>query len=341
MEGEAVDDLMPDPEATEVGPIYEEGEQENLFFLCDRSDQQLEGIAMEAWEETVESQVCKTCLAIRARAWAGTLTNLSDRKKQQILREMQKFKDNDDWTLDPKHVYRRSILRQKAPSWAESTEKIERHYRPIWNPEQLREQWREPNDGDYWAFPKSQFSDGSKIEKEFIEFMTDPKNIGMNLRKKNNLSALGLDGIGYLMMKVGKVPMLQHIANLFGSCSQHAQVPTTWKRPRTIFLYKKGEVSDPTNWRPITITSCVYRIFTSMISELVQQHIHKCGRRNIFSASQKCFVMGIQGCMEHAQRYKKNLFMVQIDFSNAFGSVPQKMIDWNMRRTGIPDLRWL
>jgi hypothetical protein len=131
--------------------------------------------------------------------------------------------------------------------------------------------------------------------------------------------------------------MLQHIANLFGSCIKDAQVPTTWKRSRTVFLYKKGEVSDPTNWRPITITSYVYRIFTSMISEFIQQHIHKCGRRKIFSASQKGFVMGIQGCMEHAvltremiahaKRHKKNLFMVQIDFSNAFGSVPQKMID--------------
>jgi hypothetical protein len=85
----------------------------------------------------------------------------------------------------------------------------------------------------------------------------------------------------------------------------------------------------------------------SMISEFIQQHIHKSGSRKIFSASQKGFVMGIQGCMEHAvmtreiiahaKRFQKNIFMVQIDFSNAFGSVPQKMIDWNMRRMGIPD----
>jgi hypothetical protein len=85
-----------------------------------------------------------------------------------------------------------------------------------------------------------------------------------------------------------------------------------------------------------------------MISEFIQQHIHKCGRRKIFSASQEGVVMGIQGCMEHtvltremiahAKRHKKNHFMVQIDVSNAFGSVPQKTIDWNMRRMGIPDV---
>jgi hypothetical protein len=149
------------------------------------------------------------------------------------------------------------------------------------------------------------------------------------------------------MLKVGQGPMLQYIANLFGACIEHSKVPQTWKRSRTVFLYKKGEIALPENWRLITITSCVYRIFMSMISEFIQQHIHKCGRRKIFSASQKGFVMGIQGCMEHAvmtreiiahaKRFKKPLFMVQIDFSNAFGSVPQKMIDWNMRRMGIPD----
>jgi hypothetical protein len=274
MEGEGVDDLMPDPEATEDGPIYEEGEEENLFYLCDRSDEQLEGIALQAWEETVESQVYRTCLAIRARSWAGTLPNLADSKKQQILDDMQKLKDNNDWTLDPKHVYRRAILRKKTPTWAESTERMENHYGPIWNP-QVAPAWREPREGDYWAFPKSEFTDGQKLSNEFVEFMTDPKNIGNNLRKKNNLSSLGLDGIGYLMLKVGQGPMLQHMANLFDACIFHSQVPQTWKRSRTVFLYKKGEVSEPSNWRPITITSCVYRIFMSMISEFIQQHIHK------------------------------------------------------------------
>jgi hypothetical protein len=56
--------------------------------------------------------------------------------------------------------------------------------------------------------------------------------------------------------------------------------------------------------------------------------------------------MGIQGYMahavltremiSHAKRHHKNLFMVQIDFSNAFGSVPQEMIEYNMLRMGLP-----
>jgi hypothetical protein len=38
----------------------------------------------------------------------------------------------------------------------------------------------------------------------------------------------------------------------------------------------------------------------------------------------------------HAKRCRKNLHMVQIDFSNAFGSVPRQMIELNMVQMGIP-----
>jgi hypothetical protein len=148
------------------------------------------------------------------------------------------------------------------------------------------------------------------------------------------------------MLKLGGIPMLDFLSHTFGACVKYGRVPRTWKRSRTVFLYKKREVSLPENWRPITITSCIYWIFTSMISEFFQQKIHKAGRRKIFLLSQKGFIAGVQGCMEHAvltremiahaKRQKKNLHMVQIDFSNAFGSVPQRMIEYNMLRMGIP-----
>jgi xanthine/CO dehydrogenase XdhC/CoxF family maturation factor len=86
-----------------------------------------------------------------------------------------------------------------------------------------------------------------------------------------------------------------------------------------------------------------------MVSEFIQHRLHKEGKRKIFSSAQKGFVSGIQGCMEHAvltreliahaQRNEKSLYMVQIDFSNAFGSVPEGLIRFNVERMGVPDNR--
>jgi hypothetical protein len=150
LEGEPVEDLIPDPDQEMDDPLegIDSDELQLLFLLSDYSKVQIEQAALEAWENPKDCQVWKCCLVIRAHAFAGTLPNLSDSKKQQILNDMQKLKDNNDWTLDPKHVYKRAILRTKTPSWAESTERMEEHHRPIWNP-QARREWREPKEGDY------------------------------------------------------------------------------------------------------------------------------------------------------------------------------------------------
>jgi hypothetical protein len=109
------------------------------------------------------------------------------------------------------------------------------------------------------------------LAKDFEDYMINIKNISANHRRKNNLSALGLDGIGYLMMKLGAQPQLEFLQSIFRACIKFGKVPDTWKRSKTVFIFKKGKVlDDPSNWRPITITSCVYRIFTSMVSEFIQ-----------------------------------------------------------------------
>jgi hypothetical protein len=69
-------------------------------------------------------------------------------------------------------------------------------------------------------------------------------------------------------------------------------------------------------------------------------------RLQIFSRSQKGFVQGQAGYMEHAvptremicqaSPHRNDMYMVQIDFSNAFGSVPHELILSNMYTLGLP-----
>jgi hypothetical protein len=88
------------------------------------------------------------------------MPQLRDKKKQALLDETEAQRDRNDWILDPKNVYRRSILRRKMPQWTSSTEKMEMWYRPIWEPTALLQEWKQPvSDEDMWAFPKAEFAD--------------------------------------------------------------------------------------------------------------------------------------------------------------------------------------
>jgi hypothetical protein len=53
---------------------------------------------------------------------------------------------------------------------------------------------------------------------------------------------------------------------------EESEVPLVWKCSRTVLLYKKGQEYEIKNWRPIWITSCVYRLYTAMITQWIQNH---------------------------------------------------------------------
>jgi hypothetical protein len=175
--------------------------------------------------------------------------------------------------------------------------------------------------------------------------MTKEDAVKKCLNTKHNFSALGLDEIGYFHRKFGKEPMIKFLAAIFKDCVDFRRVPAMWKCSRTASLYKKGKEEELKNWRPITVTSCVYRLFTAMITQWIQDQ-HSYNKLQVFSRTQKGFVQGQAGCMEHAvltremishaQIHRKNLYLVQIDFSNAFGSVPHDLILTNMAAMGFP-----
>jgi hypothetical protein len=246
------------------------------------------------------------------------------------------------------------ILTDDMPSWMQPVEAMAAHYRPIWCPEETNEDGS-PNLACYHYRPPGKDSQVKRDEatpdatRIYREFMTNRLAIAKYLKTKNNLSALGLDGIGYLFLTLGDVPMIDFIRAVFKECMKAGDVPETWKTSKTVFLYKKRDSSLPSNWRPITITSCLYRLYMAMNATFMQMKMHKQDNIRIFSDSQKGFVAGVPGCIEHAVitrelmahagHNKRDLHMIQIDFTNAFWSVPHGLIAYNMGCIGLPDIQ--
>jgi hypothetical protein len=275
--------------------------------------------------------------------------------EDKFIKQADALRNRGEWVLDKRHTYRRMILTGDAPSWLQPVEAMARHYQPIWCPEETNPDgspnlacyhYRAPGQDSPWAIKRDEATpDATRMYKKF---MTGIVNIARCLRTKNNLSALGPDGIGYLFLKLGNAPMIQFISEVFKKCIKEGNVFDTWKQSKTVFLYKKGDSSQPCNWRPITITSCLYRLFMAMNATFIQMKMHKQNNIRIFSNSQKGFVAGVPGCMEHAVMTREiiahaverhhDLHMIQIDFTNAFGSVPHGLIAFNMRSMGLPDI---
>jgi hypothetical protein len=119
------------------------------------------------------------------------------------------------------------------------------------------------------------------------------------VRTRNNLSAIRLDGISYQVFKAGGDNAVKWMMQVFTKIIEERQVPEIWKQARTVMLYKKGDVEAAANYRPISITCCLYRIFTALIAKYIQATNRKYGRK-IFSTEQKGFIEGCNGCCEHS-----------------------------------------
>ena len=76
-----------------------------------------------------------------------------------------------------------------------------------------------------------------------------------------------LDQIQYQILK--RCPSLVHfLFNLYTQCWQTSTIPQAWKTA-SIRLMAKGSAKDdpssPSNFRPIALTSCIGKIFTSIL----------------------------------------------------------------------------
>uniref|UniRef100_A0A914NT93 Uncharacterized protein n=1 Tax=Meloidogyne incognita TaxID=6306 RepID=A0A914NT93_MELIC len=57
------------------------------------------------------------------------------------------------------------------------------------------------------------------------------------------------------------------VSDIFRCIIDNGQIPHTWKSSLIIPLYKKGEKSDPKNYRPISLTCTLCRILERIIAQ--------------------------------------------------------------------------
>ena len=122
--------------------------------------------------------------------------------------------------------------------------------------------------------------------------------------------------------------MLPTYVKLFNLVFDKAIVPESWLLGDIIPIYKKkGDVQNPENYRPITLLSCLGKLFTSIINTRLikftdERNIitdSQTGFRKGFSTSDNLFV--INCLIDILKSRSKKLFCAFVDFKQAFDTV--------------------
>ena len=117
-------------------------------------------------------------------------------------------------------------------------------------------------------------------------------------------------------------------------------MPDELELAELVTLYKKGNVENPANYRPISLLNTLYKIYASIIQIRLATGLDdvlwetQYGFRKKRSTSQPLFIT--RRLQDHAECTGDKLFMVFLDWEKAFDKVDQEKLIEAMERLNIP-----
>ena len=159
----------------------------------------------------------------------------------------------------------------------------------------------------------------------------------------------GVDGIHPKLLFELRHEIAKPIAELFVKSLNQGDVPRDWRDASITALFKKGNRSDPGNYRPVSLTSIICKIMESIIKDKIVEHLQKF---NLLNDSQHGFIKG-KSCLTNLLEYLENvtkvldegdpLDVIYLDFAKAFDKVPHKRLIKKLEAHGISGnvSRWI
>ncbi|GFT51370.1 reverse transcriptase, putative [Trichonephila clavipes] len=62
-------------------------------------------------------------------------------------------------------------------------------------------------------------------------------------------------------------PSCSVLARIFNVCLKLADILSAWKTSKTVLIHKKGNVGQLNNWRPISLSDTIYKLFAKCMAK--------------------------------------------------------------------------
>jgi len=153
----------------------------------------------------------------------------------------------------------------------------------------------------------------------------------------------GPDKISSKLLKLAPEELSDYLLILFNKGLKLQQIPAIWKTANITPIFKKGNRSDPVNYRPISLTSVLCKMFEHIITSNLAKFLED---NHLFNKDQFGFRKHLS-CELQLQRVCQDIAfildnneeadLIFLDFSKAFDKVPHHLLLQKLKSYGIQD----
>ena len=161
------------------------------------------------------------------------------------------------------------------------------------------------------------------------------------LKLLNTSKASGPDLISPRLLKEGSDILSHQLARLFNTSLHTSYFPTVWKQANVVPVFKKGEKTNVSNYRPISLLSCIGKVFEKCVFKHLQNYIMT---NKLISPVQSGFTPNDSAVFQLIDLYDafakaiddgKEIRVIFCDISKAFDRVWHEGLLFKLRRMGI------
>ena len=184
-----------------------------------------------------------------------------------------------------------------------------------------------------------------RTDKSFSlgDIVLSPHGISNLIKLMGPYKSPGPDLISPRLLKLAPDIFSEYLCALFKKCFLLKNIPSHWRTANITPIHKKGSRSVPANYRPISLTSIVSKLFEHLLTSNIACFLEANG---LFNADQFGFRKG-RSCELQLLRLCQDLSkilddggeadLIFLDFEKAFDKVPHGLLIHKLRQYGLND----